>query len=368
MKKKKIPKASTTNFVVVTNKSYGKNLKGIKIYYEGKKPKYLSTDGKINFGKNILELLQKKYKRFRWIITTGTDSITLERGIYRIRTSAKTLSKMYSEQFSRNRDIKNDIIASVFSQTYPNDFTSRGTSNYSAGTIAQIVNKSIIPRLSSEDRDALNSILPDFLSSESLSSVNLLKAVTQIKTLKDLASELRNAIEANYSESWWQKYVKKNILIIQQGYIKAIEKMNVTIGGTKYPDFSLVTHDNYLDIMEIKKPTTKLTKYDDGRDNYYWDSEITKAIIQTENYIENISKQSEAGRNYIKDKYQIDLKIVKPRGIILAGNRSTFVSQKEKDDFRLLCQSAKNITFITYDELLQRLNNYIEVLEEHSQK
>jgi hypothetical protein len=144
--------------------------------------------------------------------------------------------------------------------------------------------------------------------------------------------------------------------------------MNVTIGNTKFPDFSLITHDNFLDILEIKKPATPLIKLDTSRDNFYWEPEISKAIIQTENYIENVSKHSDAIRSYILDSYKINLKVVRPRGIILAGNTADYGSQKQKDDFRLLTQSIKNITFVTYDELLTRLENYIEVLEKFSVK
>ena len=97
-----------------------------------------------------------------------------------------------------------------------------------------------------------------------------------------------------------------------------------------------------------------------------WETEISKAIIQTENYIEQVSKNAESVRGFIKDEYKIDLKVVRPRGIILAGMSKVFEDQKPKDDFRLLTQANKNITFVTYDELVTRLENYIEVLEKHS--
>ena len=142
--------------------------------------------------------------------------------------------------------------------------------------------------------------------------------------------------------------------------------MNVIVGKTKYPDFSLITHDSYLDIFEIKKPSTNLLRYDDSRDNYFWDTEMAKAIIQTENYIEKVSNSAETIRGFIKDEYQIELKIVKPRGIILAGKSNIFTKQKQKDDFRLLAQGNKNLTFLTYDELLNRLLNYINVLDQFS--
>jgi hypothetical protein len=366
-RKKKSPKVKEAKFVVVSNRSYGNVLKGIKIYYEGKKPERLDKDGRITFGKHVLEALKRKFgDKFRWIITQDVDSITIERNIYRIRTSQKTLGRMGKGLWDRTRDIKNDIVSNIFSTVYPEHFSQQGTVVYVPGTLSHLLGGKILPRLSSEDRDAINNFLPDFIASESLNTVNFLKAKTQIKTLKELAADLESALDSSYAEGWWQTYIKKNILIIQQGYISAVEKMNVAIGGTKFPDFALVTHDNYLDILEIKKPNTPLLKHDSSRGNYFWDPEITKAIVQVENYIENVLHQAEAVRNYIRDTHGIELKVLRPRGIILAGDTRKFSVGKEGDDFRLLCLSTKNIVFVTYDELLSRLKNYIKVLEEHS--
>ena len=366
--KKVVPKKKELKFVVLTNKSYGKVLVGTKIYFEGTKPSGLGEDGSISLGKHTLEALRRKFgDKFHWIITPEEDSIKLEYGIYRVRTSQQTLKRMGRSLWDRTRDIKNDTVANFFSIIYPLNFTHDDTPVYVAGTLSHMLDTSILPRLSNEDREAMNNFLPAFIASESLNTVNLLKATVQIKTLKELATDLEKALEGStYSEGWWQTYIKRNILIIQQGYISAIEKMNVAIGVTKYPDFMLVTHDNYLDILEIKKPNTQLLKHDVGRKNYYWDPELAKAIIQVENYIEFVQHQADVVRNYIRDTHGIELKVVRPRGIILAGDTRKFSSQKERDDFRLLCQSTKNIVFVTYDELLSRLQNYIKVLEEHS--
>lgn len=163
-------------------------------------------------------------------------------------------------------------------------------------------------------------------------------------------------------------FIQAKILLIQQGYIKAIEKMNISIGKTKFPDFSLVTHDNYLDILEIKKPDTPILRLDNSRDNYYWDPEMAKAISQLENYLENISKFASDVRSHILDTYKIDLKVVRPRGIILAGDTRKFTEQKQKDDFRLLSHGLKHITVLTYDELHVRLENYISVLKQYDKQ
>ncbi len=351
--------------MVVSNRSYGAALKGTKIYYEGKKPSALHSDGRISFGKNILEVLKKRFgQKVRWIITDKTDSITTEYGIVRVRTSQPLLKRMWNEQFDRTRDVKNDIIARKFYDTFPTHFTGQPPTAYVAGTLAKILGKAIVSRMSSEDKEAVTRFLPDFISSESISAINFLKASAEIESLRELATELEREISVSHAESWWQVYVQGKILIIQQGYIKAIEKMNITVGNTKFPDFSLITHDNYLDILEIKKPNTQILKADASRGNYFWDAEMSKAIIQVENYLSSVSNYAAEVRSYILDRYKLDLKVVRPRGIILAGDARGLTEQKQKDDFRLLSQGLKNIMVVTYDELLTRLKNYIGVLEQ----
>lgn len=359
---------SKLNYIIVNSRSYGNNLKGTKVYYEGKQPGSLKKDGSISFGKNILELLNANFDKFHWILTTDTDEIKKQYGIYKVKTSLRTIKKMYAQSYDRSRDVKVDIIMKTFSKLYPDAFNYKHSDKYKPGLIASILKDNILNDLSNEDKDELNKFLPDYIAQESVSIVNVLKATTQIKTLREIANEMKAEIKGNRSEFWWQTYIHKNILIIQQGFIQAIEKINIAVGKTKYPDYSLITHDGFLDILEIKKPSTQLIKLDSSRGNYHWDIEIAKAIIQVENYIENVSKNAEAIRGFIKDEYKIDLKVVRPRGIILAGESKKFIEQKQKDDFRLLTLASKNISFVTYDELVTRLENYIEVLEKYSVK
>ncbi len=312
-------------------------------------------------------MLIVKYSRFRWYVTESTNSITTERGIVRVKTSLNLLAKMDKEVWDQSRDIKNDIVARHFSINYPNDFKGQMKPVYSPGTLAKILDSKMMSRLSDEDRDTLTKFIPEFVARESVGIVSKLKAEAQIKSLKAMAEDLEEAIKLGHSESWWQEYIKSNILLIQQGYIKAFDKLNVALGTTKYPDFLLITHDNYLDILEIKKPNTPILKEDTGRKNFYWDTEVSKAIIQTENYIAFVGGEDKL-RSHILDEHEINVKALRPRGIILVGDASSFSTQKEKDDFRLLSHGLKNITILTYDELLTRLKNNIAVLEVFSRK
>lgn len=366
-KSAKTKKRVKKNYVVVSNSSYGKALKGLRIYFEGKRPTRLSDDGRITFGKNILETLGKKFgERFRWIITEEKDEITVKYGITYVRTSQALLNRMFGENFERSREVKNEIVQRRFFYAFPTHFTTPPPSAYVPGSIARLLSPDILPKLSSEDKEAVNQILPEFLKAEAMSSIAI-KAV-EIDSLKRLAAEFKAELNNQHPESWWQNYVQARILLMQQGYIRPVEKMNVAIGNTKYPDFALVTHDNYLDILEIKKPDTTILKEDKSRGNYHWDTEISRAIIQVENYLEHIANQAAEVRSFVKDNYALELKVVRPRGFILAGNSAEFSTQKQRDDFRLLSHGLKNVTVITYDELLVRLENHIRVLEKYSSR
>jgi hypothetical protein len=359
-------KASPLGFVTVSNRSYGNALKGTKVYYEGKRPPRLRDDGSIQFGKNMLEVLRKKFSgRMKWILTEKTDSIEKANRVIEVRTSLAVLGRMGSEKFERDRDVKNDIVQRRLYAVYPSYFTDPPPTPYTPGTLAKTLSSGVSKKMSSKDKEALNAFLPEYFKAEAMSSV-ILKASSQIESLKELAADLLKEMDTGHAESWWQSYIQGKILLIQQGYIRSIEKMNIAIGKTKFPDFSLVTHDNYLDILEIKKPDTPVLKHDAGRGNFFLDADISRAVIQLENYLDTVSRHGDAVRSYIKDEYGLELKVVRPRGIILAGDARSFSSAKQRDDFRLMSQGLKNITILTYDELHTRLNNYITVLEQFS--
>ena len=365
MAKTKTRKGNRSRYVTVSARSYGAPLKGARIYYEGPRPSNLRDDGTIQFGKHILQLLGKKYKKFRWIITPAENSIKLRNGVASVRTSRTLLGQMGKESWARKADIMNDIVRRFFSVAYPANFAATTTSVYVPGTLSGLLDPSIVPRLSSDDKQAIAEFLPDYLASEKTAVVSQLKATAEIDSLKTLADDMEREMSRTHAESWWQDYIKSNILLMQQGYIKAIDKLNVAIGDTKFPDFCLITHDNYLDILEIKKPDTPTLKHDTSRGNYYWDAEMARAVSQTENYIEQVNSKAAEVRSYLLDKQKINIKAVRPRGIILAGDARNFGNQKERDDFRLLSQGIKAITVVTYDELLARVRNYINVLEQY---
>ena len=160
------------------------------------------------------------------------------------------------------------------------------------------------------------------------------------------------------NEQIWQEFLSDYILVLRNTYGEVLEKESVSLQG-KYPDFMLLDPYSYLDIYEIKKPTTNLLKHDNSRKNYYWDAEMAKAISQTENYIYQVQRHSDSLIIDIRKNKGIDVNIVRPKGYIIAGTRGQLKGTKMQDDFRILSEALKNIDIILYDDLLKNLESFV---------
>ena len=186
--------------------------------------------------------------------------------------------------------------------------------------------------------------------------------------LQSVIDEFQKRLEnKTLSEADWQRFLQRYILLFNTSYVDSIEKLSVDLRG-KYPDFMLVNVYGYIDIFEIKKPSTNLLRHDDSRDNYYWDTEVAKAISQTEKYVQMLIKKDLDVRDVIKEKCNLEVKVVRPRGFIVVGSSSQFSNSKMNDDYRLLAASLKNVDIILYDELLGNLKNLLSRLKKRPTK
>jgi len=239
---------------------------------------------------------------------------------------------------------------------------------YAPGTLAEVLGLGeVVDRIDSEDRSALEEFIPEFLSS----IPGTLRASKKLQVVYDtldagkkiyfekIAAEFRRKLDAQVqSESSWQSFLRERILVLRNSYGEVLEKESVSLRG-KFPDFMLIDPYSYLDIYEIKRPTTTLLRYDRSRDNYYWDTEMSKAISQVENYLHQVQRNSDALMNDIRRSKGMDVAIVRPRGYIVAGVRSQLETDKKRDDFRILSEGLKNIDVILYDDLLRNLEGFL---------
>jgi len=175
--------------------------------------------------------------------------------------------------------------------------------------------------------------------------------------------------EIDQLETLWQKYYEKYLLYLIFSYKKIFPKIELKdIGGDKkYPDFIGVNHYNGLDVIEIKTHLTKILSWDSSHKNFYFTAEMSKAIVQTSNYLDSISKErfkTKLDRNRITS-FTDEENLYHPRGIIIiSSNEKLSVkkdeAQKLNRDFTKLRNSVQNIEIITFDEILGIADEYIK--------
>jgi hypothetical protein len=102
---------------------------------------------------------------------------------------------------------------------------------------------------------------------------------------------------------------------------------------------------------------------DRSRNNYYWSSELSRAIAQVEKYLYEIQRHSDAFKVELREAKGIDINVVRPRGYIVAGKRADLTSDRMRNDFRILNESLKNIDVILYDDLVSNLETFLSKLK-----
>ena len=196
--------------------------------------------------------------------------------------------------------------------------------------------------------------------------------VTDLKTLK--AKALVNKVtdkKIAKLEGLWQEYFEQYLLFLIFSY-KSIHpkiKLNNTDSEKDYPDFIGVNHYNGLDVIEIKTHLKRALTYDASHNNFSFSSELSRAIIQTTNYMdqiiaENFKKSSD--RTKITSSIHEE-NLHRPRGIIIISSYANLTSnmsgrdkEKVERDFTKLRNSLHNIQILTFDEILNTASDYLK--------
>ena len=327
-------------------------------------------------GNYLFQPISDKYARkvSLKLVAEGSNSIT-------VRPRSIALTLVHSDLLDLNDAVKlvkrqkNQQIAAEVARflgsAFPDQFPKpkRASGRYVGGSLAKLVaQKGIYQGLTLDDRRRLESFIPQYLSSieGTLRAKKKLKVVfdsisagRKVYLSKVLAEFKSKLALANHSEAAWQSFLSSHILLLRSSYAQALEKKNVSLEG-KFPDFMLVDPYGYVDVYEIKTPATVLLRYDNSRDNYYWSTDLAKAISQAENYLFQIERHSDDLATDLRKAKKLDITIVRPRGYIIAGVRRQLASSKMRDDFRILNESMKNLDVLFYDDLLANLESFLE--------
>lgn len=232
--------------------------------------------------------------------------------------------------------------------------------------IARVVgnlDQKIIPHLEVNDVNIIIDFFEGILKSKYKSEVYRRKlfSIAKMKVddiaLDNIISELNKMIKRNDLENKWCEFLKKYLFLLDSRYVESIPKLNLVLAGSREVDFGLIDSQEYLDIFEVKRPGTRLLSNKTDRGNYYWHGDAIKAIVQAEKYYYNAEGKKDALTHDIKREIHREVKVTRPRVIILMGSTTQLDNDNKKEDFRVLRMSLKNVEVVPYDELLERLMN-----------
>lgn len=221
---------------------------------------------------------------------------------------------------------------------------------------ARIIKKLLEADFGAEVWEALVEESPDLATKLSLARVYGLR--------REVVDEFEASLGQELGEEFWQKLLERNRWIFGNSYIGRVGERRIDIRSTL--DHPLIAEDGCLDIVEIKKPELPFWAVTrKGEEFLYRDKyliphhELAGAIAQAQNYIFEVEREVDS-RSWA-DAHD-GVVPVKPRCLVVHG-RSAGWGEDEIRALRLLNDSLHGVSVITFDHLLARARQTLEVFK-----
>jgi hypothetical protein len=181
------------------------------------------------------------------------------------------------------------------------------------------------------------------LSDELITS---LRGAIRIKEMQHAVSELQNNLDSDINdENTYQEWCQNHSWAFGSAYVVNDEVRNISASDNL--DMLLPTViAGYRDLVELKRPDMQVLNYDKGHRNYYWTSDVSKAIGQCHRYLDILH---EVAANGLRDHPEIVA--YHPRAIIVIG-RSNEWDENQLRALHGLNHRLSSVTVMTYDQLL----------------
>jgi hypothetical protein len=201
-----------------------------------------------------------------------------------------------------------------------------------------------------------------------------LKNELELVSLKQLIDKFEAMLMKNLKEGYWQKLFNENPFILTMAFGYPIIKINdqASVGGRKISgsgdkivDFLVKnTESNNTALFEIKTPSTKLLNKVQYRDGVFVPSAelagaVNQILDQKYKFEKSIVGLKDASKMYDLESYSV-------HGVLVIG-----VSLTEPDkikSFEFFRGNSKNISIITFDEVLVKLKQLHSFLESSSKE
>ena len=121
------------------------------------------------------------------------------------------------------------------------------------------------------------------------------RGAIRLSEMRAAVAELRTALdEGNDAESTYQNWCEKHSWAFGNAYVVRDEVREITPGD--HLDLLLPTViAGYRDLVELKRPSMEVLRWDERHRNYYFSSEVSRAIGQCHRYLDVLHEMAAKG-------------------------------------------------------------------------
>lgn len=186
---------------------------------------------------------------------------------------------------------------------------------------------------------------------------NALKGSIRLKDMKSAVNQLRNHLNNQENdEKIYQKWCEEYPWAFGNTYV-----LNDDIRAISPHDHLDLMLSNVIagfrDVIELKRPNMEVMNYDSSHRNYYFSSEVSKAIGQCHRYLDTFNEVASKG---LQDHPEIVA--YHPRATIVIGRSHEWAPDKHKA-LHGLNSRLTNLSIMTYDHLLNQGERLVNLLE-----
>lgn len=285
----------------------------------------------------------------------------------RLSAHSKSQSPVWGETSKEDRQINLDEDATVrlreflqqrmqvAAENEPGEYllvrVSEGTANlaeHDPGAVAS----ALVKLLSSSD--IVSHISDADLSAELV--VNMRRAM-RIADMRRAVEDLENSLnQGEVAESVYQRWCSSHSWAFGNAYVMQDDVRDISAGDSLDILLPLVI-SGYRDIVELKRPDMDVLLWDKAHRNYYFGSEVSKAIGQCHRYLDILHDTARKG---LLDHPEVVA--YHPRAIVVIGRSADWETDR-LTALHGLNHRLNGVMVMTYDQLLAQGKRLIETLE-----
>ena len=186
--------------------------------------------------------------------------------------------------------------------------------------------------------------------------VAALRSSIRLSEIQTAVAQLQQHLDSGEdAEQVYQEWCDNHSWAFGNGYVVRDKVRGISVSDNL--DLMLPTvFVGYRDIVELKRPGMDVLRYDKGHRNFYFASEVSKAMGQCHRYLDVLHVAAAKG---LQDHPEVVA--YHPRAIIVIG-RSNDWNQEKMRALHGLNRRLSGITVMTYDQLLAQGERMIQVM------